>query len=166
MEVGRVDEKKKHAGGRPRKYESPEQMQVKIDEYFESCFRDEFITTDKGLIIYDAAGMPRTQIIQFKPFTITGLCLGLDLDMDGLLKYEKEYNEFGGTVKKAKLRIEEDNQIGALTNKRNPIFTIFSLKNNFGWADKQEIEHSGKDGGPLNIVITQALPKEVYGSKE
>jgi hypothetical protein len=125
--------------GRPRKYQSPEQMQEVIDRYFAEC-------TEKDI-----------------PMTVTGLCLALDLDRDGLLKYENEYEEFVGTVKKAKLRIEEDNQRGALTGKRNPIFTIFSLKNNFGWKDKQEVEHTGKDGGPLVVLVEGGLNPDVYG---
>ena len=33
--------------------------------------------------------------------------------------------------------------IGGLKNKLNVAMAIFNLKNNYGWKDKQEVEHSG-----------------------
>lgn len=32
---------------------------------------------------------------------------------------------------------------------------IFWLKNRQGWRDKQEVEHSGKDGSPLQVQIVR-----------
>lgn len=101
-----------HAGGRPKKYNSAEDMQNDIDEYFEICNR------------------------QNKPYTITGLCLALNMCRDTLLEYSKN-GEFSDTVKKAKMKVEnflEEKLISGIA----PTGVIFNLKNNFGWKDKQE----------------------------
>ena len=103
--------------GRPVKYETPEQMQVKIDEYFRE-------REDKGL-----------------PFTITGLALALDMTREGLCFYAEKPN-FTDTIKMAKLKVEQYAEENVYTSK-NPAGAIFVLKN-FGWKDKQEIAHSGE----------------------
>lgn len=105
----------KNKGGRPRKYSEQEVLQTKIDEYFNMC-------DDKE-----------------KPYTITGLCLYLDIDRVTLLRYE-EKEEFCSTIKRAKNRVENYVEEMSLIGKLNPTVSIFNLKNNFNWKDKQEIE--------------------------
>lgn len=72
--------------------------------------------------------------------TVTGLAYVLDLSRQGLCEYERK-DEFSDTVKKAKQRVEiaiEKRLAG------NAVAgSIFNLKNNFGWKDKQETEISG-----------------------
>lgn len=46
---------------------------------------------------------------------------------------------------------------GAMTNKYNPTFSIFNLKNNYGWKDKVETENVNKN---LNIEIDKDKIKE------
>lgn len=109
------DIKLKNKGGRPKKYSEVELLERKINEYFEMC-------DEKG-----------------KPYTITGLCLYLDIDRATLLRYE-EREEFRNTIKRAKNKIENYVEENSLLGKLNPTVSIFNLKNNFGWKDKQEIE--------------------------
>lgn len=105
--------KQKHPGGRPPKYNTPEEMQILIDKYFADCNNNE------------------------KPYTITGLALALDLDRVSLLNYaDKE--EFFSTIKKAKLRVENYLE-QRLINDSSTTGLIFNLKNNFGWKDRQDI---------------------------
>ena len=120
-------------GGRPRKFKSPEEMQEKIDAYFLEC--DE----------------------KKKPYVITGLALALDCDRDTLLNYENDADkaEFFGTIKKAKAKCHNYAEEFLYTGK-NPVGAIFNLKNNWGWRDKQEHEHTGKDGGPLEVLQLSA----------
>ena len=96
----------KHPGGRPRKYQSVEQLQAAIDSYFES--------TEK--------------------VTITGLALHMGFNSrQALSNYEGYSEEFHDAIKRAKSRVEmyyeehlvESNAAGA----------IFALKN-YGWSDK------------------------------
>ena len=97
------------AGGRPLKFQSVEEMQEKIDEYFKN-------TPDEEL-------------------TVTGLALALDTDRQTLVNYEKR-DEFFDTIKKAKTIVENSYERALRKNGRTG--DIFALKN-FGWQDKQEI---------------------------
>ena len=127
----------RHPGGRPPKYTKAEEMQHKIDEYFASCFtasRDEH-----GRILRDYDG--KIIMKQIRPFTITGLALALDMDRRSLVNYS-EKEEFFPTIKKARLKIENYLE-ESLISGGNSTGVIFNLKNNYGWKDKQEIEHTG-----------------------
>lgn len=117
--------------GRPRKWDSPEQLQAEIDAYFKECDNKTVLHGDK--------------IFQGVPYTVQGLCLVLDCDRKTLLNYEKEEGceEFFHTIKKAKLRIEQQKVQNGLMGISNPAVTIFDLKNNHDHVDKQEIASTG-----------------------
>lgn len=57
------------------------------------------------------------------------------------MQYEKN-SEFSDAIKKAKTKIEESLEQRLLDGK-NVVGVIFNLKNNFGWKDQQQVEHSG-----------------------
>lgn len=103
---------KKQTRGRPKKYTEAEIMQQKIDKYFADCARNK------------------------EPYTITGLCIALDLCRDTLSEYMKK-EEFSDTIKKAKLKVENYLEKHLITDS-STTGIIFNLKNNFGWKDKQE----------------------------
>lgn len=114
--------------GRPAKYKTAEEMQEVIDHYFE---HDAFV--DMG----DAK--------MYAP-TVSGLALALGMSRQAILDYA-EKDEFVDTIKAAKLKIEvalEQRLYG-----QSVTGTIFNLKNNFGWKDKTEQEHTGANGGPI-----------------
>lgn len=105
--------------GRPRLYESAEEFAAKTDEYFES---------EKG-----------------KAFpTMSGLSLHLGFwDRDSFAGYAKYGEEFSRTINKAKLRIEDNRHRLLIAKDTFTPGVIFDLKNNHGWVDKQEVQHSG-----------------------
>lgn len=113
------------AGGAPRQYKTVEELEEVIEEYFE---------TDA----YMGEGDNRV----FAP-TVSGLAYALNLSRQGLLNYE-ERPEFVDTIKRAKARIARTLEQRLYGN--NVTGIIFNLKNNYGWNDKQQIEHSGKLG--------------------
>ena len=116
--------KKKKPVGRPRKYESPEEMQKAIDKYF----------------------------AEEENLTVCGLCLALGFnDRSSLIDYGGYSKEFFHTIKKAKFRIE--NFLEKRLAGTKPTGTIFNLKNNFGWRDAHDFEHTGKDGEPIAVQI-------------
>lgn len=118
--------------GRPPKFKNNATLSKKINEYFKWCDgQKEVIVTDKG-----------TKVI-YKPYTVSGLCLYLDICRDTLCEYEK-LEKFSDTIKKAKNRIENWIEEHSLNGDLNPTVSIFNLKNNFGWKDKQQVEHSGE----------------------
>ncbi len=113
--------KAKHAGGRPRKYESPDEMQVAIDGYFD--------VTEKT--------------------TICGLALALGfISRQSFLDYSGYSKEFSDTIKKAKTRVERYYEQHLV--EKNAAGSIFALKN-FGWQDKHEVIQQRTEGEQLEI---------------
>lgn len=100
---------------RPKLYSSVENMQKIIDEYFKMCDEKE------------------------KPYTMSGLAYALDMDRRSLLNYSKD-EMFFPTIKKAREKVEQQLEENALMGKANATFTIFNLKNNYGWQDKTEVQ--------------------------
>ncbi len=98
--------------GRPKKYTEVEIMQQKIDKYFFECKQNN------------------------EPYTITGLCIALDVCRDTLNEYMKN-GDFSDTIKKAKLKVENYLEKHLICYS-STTGIIFNLKNNFGWKDKQE----------------------------
>jgi len=119
-----------HAGGRPLKFKTPEDLEEMVDGYFTNCD------------------------LEKKPYTITGLALWLDTSRETLLDYQ-ERPEFSDTIKRAKGKCENWVEEGALMNKINATAAIFNLKNNYGWKDKIEQELSNPDGNLKTIVINK-----------
>jgi hypothetical protein len=77
-----------------------------------------------------------------RPPTMAGLCRHLGFaDKQSFGNYEDYGEDFSLTVQKARLRIEEDRNERLLTKFTPGV--IFDLKNNHGWKDKIETEHSG-----------------------
>lgn len=107
--------KKKHAGGRPPKYKTKEEMQLAIDNYFNECKRE------------------------YKPITFTGLAYALGLSRQGLLEY-KAKDEFSDTIKRAKDFVETTLEERLIGTSGVATGIIFNLKNNYGWKDKQELD--------------------------
>jgi hypothetical protein len=130
MEVNTLEEKKKI--GRPLKYK-PDEFADKIEQYFNWC-------DEQRTIIYNDAGQV-VKVIE-KPYTVTGLCVYLGTTRETLREY-MDREEFVDAIKRAKARIENYVEEGSLTGRLNVIASIFNLKNNFGWKDKQEVEVSG-----------------------
>ena len=73
--------------------------------------------------------------------TISGLAYYLGFESrQSFYDYEKR-PEFSYTIKRARLFIENEYEKLLISN--NTTGAIFALKN-FGWSDKQEIQHSGE----------------------
>jgi len=128
---------KKHPGGRPPKYKTKEEIQEKIDAYFEQC---------DGRILEDADGNPILDkygnLIRYgsKPYTVTGLALALGFtSRQALLNYQGK-KEFVDTITRAKARVEQYAE-ERLFDKDGANGAKFSLANNFkGWKEKQEVD--------------------------
>ncbi|PYE14056.1 DNA-packaging protein gp3 [Williamsia limnetica] len=79
-----------------------------------------------------------------QPYTVSGLARALGVDRDTLVNYKKR-DEFFGTVNAAYHRCHEyaESQFYG----RAVTGAAFSLKNNWGWKDRQEL--TGAEGAPL-----------------
>ena len=98
-----------------RKYKDEEVLEKKIDDYFKDC--------DKRKV----------------PYTMTGLANTLEIDRTTLINYGKE-EKFSTLVKRAKSRVEQQIEENGLMGRTNSVFSIFNLKNNYGWRDQQEVK--------------------------
>jgi len=125
--------------GRPKLFNSPEELEERIHEYFNGrCNkRKQFIS-----------GIPYTVPVP----TITGLALFLGFESrQSFYDYEK-MDGYSYTIKRARLFIEreyeEQLQIGNTTG------AIFALKN-MGWKDKTEtdITTNGKDVNTTPTIV-------------
>jgi hypothetical protein len=119
-------------GGRPRIIETPEEFEAKAGEYF--------------------AELDRANLERFKegggqrPPTIAGLALHLGFaSRQSFYDYENEAG-FSYSVRKTRLRIEQHHEERMSGN--SPTGSIFWLKNH-DWSDRQELEHTGRGGGPI-----------------
>ena len=111
--------------GRPPIFQKTEEMQPLIDAYFQEC--DEIA----------------------EPYTVPGLAYALGFaDKQSLIYYSKK-DEFCFTIKRAKFRIEAQRNKRLVEGKGNTAGMIFDLKNNFGWTDKQSIEHTSVEKSPV-----------------
>ena len=133
---------------RPLKYKTPEEMQVKIDEYFNSC-EGEFLHDKGGQPVFDKFGHP--VIVGRKPPTVTGLALALGFNSrQALLNYQAR-KRFNDTVTRAKSRCEEYAE-SRLFDHDGVLGAKFSLTNNFkGWSENK------KDGDDDTGQLEQLL---------
>jgi len=112
--------------GRPRQYETVEDLEAVISEYFNEV-----------------------EVTGIHP-TVTGLCIAVNLTREGLLTYQGR-DEFSDTIKRAKQFIEGYVEETLMSGKATA-GAIFNLKNNFGWKDEHKQTVSGPDGQPVAVI--------------
>lgn len=150
----------KHPGGRPRKFNDAEELKKLIMEYFDSITIDvplthselDYIETlEDGKKKEHYKQVPTLnnlgkQVIEkryFKHPTVSGLARYLGVHRATLNNYEGLNEEFFDTIKSGKILIEE--YLETNLYEKNVVGTLFNLKNNFGWKDKQEIDLAVKE---------------------
>ena len=140
----------KHPGGRPPMYKTKEEIQEKIDAYFEEC-KGRVLTDDDGNVMTNKNGEP--VIVDARPLTITGLALALGFNSrQALLNYQGR-KEFNDTIMRAKARVEAYAE-ERLFDKDGANGAKFSLANNFeGWREKQSIEAEVKSDVTINVEL-------------
>jgi len=126
--------------GRPLKFKSVEELQEKIDAYFNTTPKDEW--------------------------TITGLAIALDTFRKVLMdyesgKYDEEDRDFSNTIKKAKHIVENGYEIDLKKHGRSG--TIFALKN-FDWKDKTETDVTS--GGEKILINPYEQLNKIYGEDD
>lgn len=137
--------------GAPPKYNTCEEMQVKIDEYFESC-AGELVYGIDDKPICNKYGIPIR--VGERPLTVTGLALALGFtSRQALLNYQAK-KDFVDTITRAKSRIEQYAE-ERLFDKDGANGAKFSLANNFdGWKEKQHIEAEVDTDLNINIELS------------
>jgi hypothetical protein len=126
---------------RPLKFKTPEDLQSRIDEYFNGGMNKKTMFTKEG-IEYEVP-IP----------TVSGLAIFLGFESrQSFYDYEKR-EQFSYTIKRARLFIEREYE--ELLQTANVTGAIFALKN-MGWMDKQHTDITS-GGEKINININTDL---------
>ena len=119
-----MESEKKSKAGAPPFFKKPEEMQKKIEEYFNSGMKMKKVLVGKA---------PNQELVEMPAPTISGLCYFLGFESRQSFYDYEERPKFSYTIKRARFAIEveyETNlQLGNVTG------AIFALKN-MGWDDK------------------------------
>jgi hypothetical protein len=138
--------------GRPLIFETVEDMEARIGEYFDYC--DNRIQQVFSKKIGDVI-----EIVNPAPYTMAGLARALGMDRSTLQDYkarkDKNGKDYLPTIKKARDKVQEDVEQRLMEGQ--PAGAIFNLKNNFGYRDKTETEQSG-----VVEVITRKASKQKH----
>jgi hypothetical protein len=158
----------------PMKFESVEELQQKIDDYFLSCLSPIMETIPNPDYDLDGDKIANEDIpkyierhkrnakgdlmyTQHEPYTISGLAYALGTSRTTLLEYQKELKTSldpeilkgcADAIKRAKQKIETYMEKYMFEGK-NQTSAIFVAKNNFGWIDRSERDVTTK-GDSLN----------------
>ena len=117
------------------KYKTQEQLQEGIDAYFQECDEKD------------------------KPYTMSGLAYSLGLCRKTVVNYGNS-DLFYTQIKQARDKVQAQLEENALMGKSNSVFTIFTLKNNYGWRDTVEVNNKENDG------ILQELVEAIKNAKK
>lgn len=128
--------------GRPLAFKSVEELQSKIDEYFDFC-------DNRIQQVYSKKQDAVIEIINPEPYTIAGLAYAVGVDRKTLWNYSKK-DEFFHTIKRARDKVQTDVERRLMES--NPTGAIFNLKNNFDYRDKVETELTNPDGSMTPTV--------------
>lgn len=134
----------KHPGGRPLLFETREDLEKAINQYFKDCeeYREDVITKEGAVVSIKKSRRP----------TIAGLAYALDIDRQTLYNYEKR-EKFFDIIKKARNRVIANFEDG-LANGEGSAGLIFLTKN-YGYTDRTEVTHDIK--GSLFKVLDGAF---------
>ncbi len=141
-------------GGRPPKFDNPDTLRAKVDEYFV------WVNGEKETVINDKGETEERWKRYPCHTTVTGLALFLGFESrQSIYDYEKD-GTFSYIIKNGRLRIEE--QYEQRLHGTTPTGAIFALKN-MGWKDKVE---TGFTDGAGNDVKPQIIFQPAPGCNE
>ena len=123
--------------GRPPKYKTAEELELKCDEYIKICDEEK------------------------EPYTIPGLAYYLGYESRFSIFDLKHKKKFSHTIKRVIDKIESQRVSKMLKGSHNVAGCIFDLKNNFGYKDKIEQEISGPGGGPIALTAIPPTPQSL-----
>jgi hypothetical protein len=132
--------------GRPLIFQSVEQLQAAIEDYFTFC--------DNRIKQVHSKEGESYAVSNPEPYTMSGLALALGIDRKTLLNYSNK-EEFFPTIKAARNKVEADVERRMSDKETFTPGLIFNAKNNFDWKDKteQDISHSG------NVSFINDVPR-------
>ena len=121
----------KNKEGRPLSFKSVEELETKIQEYFDSCYCNKI----------DDLGISYKENIE--PITMSGLAYALGVNRKTIVNYSHKEQYFP-TISRAREKAEAYMEKCLYTNK-SVQGIMFAGKNNYGWVDKSEVETTTKE---------------------
>lgn len=154
----------KNQHGRPAHFKTPEEMQEKIDKYFEEKVRCIPLLNDEGNYIISNGKIA----YDVMPPTINGLALYLGFVNDcSIYDYENRVSKeddnekpFSDTIKQARSRIKEFAEQQLYIG--NSTGAIFWLKNS-GWKDRQDITSDDKQIDNKVAIVNSRVAVKDWG---
>lgn len=140
--------------GRPRKYDTPDEMAERIDAYFDACDNhyQEVRKKDKnGDEVVDTIHKPR-------PYTMAGLAIFLGFSSRRSLFNYKSYDGYGELIEAALTRIEEQRNVQLVSGQGQCGGLIFDLKNNHGWKDERHETSDVNVSGNIHVNGLNGAP--------
>jgi hypothetical protein len=142
----KIEDKPKRGPGQPTSYDPKY-----VDEFLEYFSGDPYRIESKTIIT--KSGDPviiQTEVANdFK--TKAGFALKIGVYRNTLLNWEKAHPEFLSAYKKAAEWQENYLTVNSLKKLIDNASAIFIMKNILGWRDNKSIEHTGAEGGPIDI---------------
>ncbi len=129
---------------RPLKFSSAEELQNKIDAYFDYCESRNKKEVVKTRDYYEVIDLPDPI-----PYTVYGLADFLDCDADTLLNYQMK-DGFSVIIARAKHKILTNKVVRGLDGKSNPAITKLLLGYNYGIIEPKAETQDDKN---ININI-------------
>ena len=123
------------SSGAPRKYETPEALAIDCEEYFTT--RDDMRMNNQPL-----------------PYTLASLCLFLDISQETWRTWASERKDLSAVITRVDETIRDQKMVGAMVGSYNHNIVARDL----GLADERR--HTGKDGGPIEVIDPKARLKE------
>ena len=150
------ENKYSNKGGRPAKYETPEELSAEVDSYFKYCegefhIEKKTVTSKKKKVNKfgeDDTEGDHVETVDVKvwdrypePYTVTGLVLFLGFAHRQSLDDYEERSQFSDIIKRARSRVEHGYELRLFHDR--PVGAIFALTN-MGWKNQQQVDHTSK----------------------
>lgn len=117
------------------KYTTSEEVEKEIQEYFDECYKLGDYPTVSGLAYW--LGITRETLVRYRDAVNNGEVLK---HLDDSVKVA-----ISDSIKRAYEYIQNGYEDKLINGKTTPIGTIFALKNNFKWVDKQEVVNTNNN---------------------
>ena len=126
---------------RKRKYNA-KTLEAAVEEYFDSISFSAVARLPDGTEIANDAGQPVVLRRWAAPPTVGGLCLYLGIDRRTWCNYcdARQHPELREITGRARLIMETWLESELCTRDKNVQGLIFSLQNNYGWRQRQEVD--------------------------
>lgn len=141
--------------GRPRKINSPEDMQQLIDNYFSSC-KGEILKDKDGNVVLDKYNKPI--VYDEQPLTMNGLALAIGFNSrQSLFNYveyansNEEDKKYLDVITRARAIVEQYAEKRLFDKDGNNGAKFWLASNGKGWTDKQDVSISN---GTITVQLS------------